>query len=77
MAFVLVVSQVADPSGSAGMDRRSSQKITNIASEKTIPAMAAAFGVLSRARVSTPFSGIASNPHCFSTANGSKRKLDR
>ena len=31
-----------DSSGSAGMDRRSSQKIANMSREKTIPAMAAA-----------------------------------
>jgi hypothetical protein len=44
---VSVTSHAPRSSGSAGMERRSSQKIANSKREKTIPAIAAAFGVFS------------------------------
>src|ERR1700674_962400 len=76
VVLVLVVSHVPDCSGSAGMDCRSSQKIANITREKTIPAIAADFGVLRRARVRVPCSGIAIAPYCFGTVVGSELRLN-
>jgi len=46
-ARVSVASHAPGSSGSAGIEVRSSQRINSRSSEKTIPAMAAAFGVFS------------------------------
>ena len=57
------------------MARLSSQNIVAIRKEKTIPAMAAAFGVFRGARVRAPFSSIAMSPYCFSAIDDLKLRL--
>ena len=50
-SFAFMVSHAPDACGSAGIARQSNPKLARVSNEKTTPAMAAAFGVLSPASV--------------------------
>ena len=60
--LALVASHAQDSNGSAGTERRSSQKIVNMRREKAIPAIAAAFGVFRFAWVRLACSSISIGP---------------
>ena len=62
-------------SGSAGTERRSSQKIVNMRREKAIPATAAAFGVFRCAWVTLACSSISSDPSSVGTINEDRFSL--